>query len=110
MKYYKEDGETYIDSGKPQDISLQDALEEVDNLPSDDEYVGNFIGFTNEKGETVQFIRREEDSWLIDVPVLENNKYAYMLQDTDLTTKKVRDIVEKFFSGEDWKPLCNLKR
>ena len=86
-------------------LSLQIALQEIESLPDDDEC---FIGFVNEKKETIQFIRREEDSWLIDVPIVENDKFNHSLQDTDLTTEKVKDVVRKFYLDENWKSLCNL--
>ena len=109
MKYYKDDGEISIDGRKAVDIPLQVALQEVDNLPAEDVYDGNFIGFTNEKGETIQFIRREQESWFMDVPVRENGK-IHSLHETDLITEKVQDVVKKFFLGEDWRSLCNLKK
>lgn len=110
MRYYKDDGKMNIEGQKPEEISLQVALQEVDKIPSEDVYGGNFIGFTGEKGKSIQFIRKEQDSWMIDVPVLENGKFAYSLQDMDLTTEKVKDIVKKFYLGENWESLCNLTK
>jgi hypothetical protein len=108
MKYYKNDGKEYIDGRKPKEITLEAALQEIENLP----YTvrDNFIGFINEKGETIQFPRYERDNWLIDVPVFEKGKYAYSLNDNGLTTEKVKEVVKKFFSGENWQSLCNLKQ
>ena len=107
MKYYKNDGIEYIDGTKPKEVTIEVALKEVDRLPTTED---NFIGFINEKEDTIQFSRYEEDSWLLDVPILENGKFAYSLQNSDLTTEKVKEIAKKFFLGENWQSLCSLKR
>jgi hypothetical protein len=107
LKYYKDDGKENICENKPIEVTLEKALKEVDNSPTTE---GNYIGFTNEKDETIQFIRFEENGWIIDVPVTKKGKLAYSLQDDNLTTEKVKDIVKKFFSGENWQSLCNLKK
>jgi hypothetical protein len=108
LKYYKNDGQEYIDGRKPKEITLEVALQEIEKLPFT--VRDNFIGFINEKGETIQFPRFEKDKWSIDVPVFENGKFAYSLNDAKLTTEKVKDIVKKFFVGENWQSLCNLKK
>jgi hypothetical protein len=108
MKYYKNDGKECIDGRKPKEITLEVALQEIENLPFT--VRDNFIGFINEKGETIQFPRYEKDNWLIDVPVIEKGRFACSLNDSDLTTEKVKEIVKKFFLGENWQSLCNLKR
>jgi len=108
MKYYK-NGNISVDSGKPEEITMEIALQEIDKLPDEEEMDDNFIGFINEKKETIQFIRREQDNWFMDVPVLQNGKFSHSLQDDDLTTEMVRDVTKRFFLGEDWKSLCNLK-
>jgi len=45
---------------------------------------------------------------IIDVPVVENGYFVFSLKDDDLTTEKVKSIVEKFFLGENLRYLCNL--
>lgn len=107
MKYYKDDGKEHIDGRKPKEISLEVALREVDKLPTTE---GNFIGFVKENEETIQFVQSEEDSWLIDVPVIEKGKFSHSLNDGNLSTEKVKEIVKSFFLGENWQSLCNLKK
>lgn len=107
MKFFKEDGKEYISGDSPKEVTLEVALKEIDKLPMVE---GNFIGFINEKEETIQFIRFEENNWLIDVPIFEKDAYSCSLQDDDLTTEKVKEIVRKFFSGENWKSLCDLRK
>jgi hypothetical protein len=107
LKYYKDDGKEHIDGNQPKEISLEGALREIGKLPAIE---GNFIGLTNDREDTIQFIRFEEDAWLIDVPILENGAYAYSLQDDDLTTEKVKEIIRRFFSDKNWKSLCNLRK
>ena len=108
MKYYKNAGKAYIDGNKPEAITLETALQEIDKLPFT--VKDNFIGFVTEKGETIQFPRYAKDNWLIDVPVFENGKYSYSLNDRELTTEKVKEIVKRFFLGGDWQSLCTLKQ
>ena len=59
LKYLKNDKEKSI----PSEVILDFALKEIDITKQTD-----FIGFINEKEETIQFIRGGEDDWLIDVP------------------------------------------
>jgi hypothetical protein len=106
LKYYKDDGKVRIDCTKPKDITLSIALQEVQSLPTVE---GNFVGFINEKDESIQFIH-EEDGWLIDVPIIEKGTFAYSLQDDGLSTETVKNIVKKFFMDEDWHSLCNLSK
>jgi hypothetical protein len=107
LRFYKDDGKEYVSGESPKRVTLEIALTEIDKLPIVE---GNFIGFVNEKEETIQFIRFEENAWLIDVPIYEKGTYSYSLQDLDLTTEKVKDIVKQFFLGENWKSSLNLKR
>lgn len=67
MKYYKNDAEK---NSEDKEISLDFALEEIDKESTNKD---NFIGFTNENGETIQFIRGGEDDWLIDFQLLKKN-------------------------------------
>ncbi len=107
MKYYKEDGKERINETKPIEISIEKALEEIDAIPIAE---GNFIGFINEKDETIQFHKNEQDAWVLDVPVVENGYFVYSLKDDDLTTERVKSIVQKFFLGENWRFLCDLTK
>lgn len=107
MKYYKDDGKERINETKPRECSIENALKEIDAFPTPD---GNFIGFVNEKDETIQFHKNQEDAWVLDVPVVENGYFIYSLKDDDLTTEKVKSIVTKFFSGENWRCLCSLTK
>jgi hypothetical protein len=106
LKYYKDDGKRSIDSNNSEEISLNDALKEIDNLPAVE---GNFIGFINEKEESIQFLRFEDD-WLLDAPILKNGKFVFSLQDDDLTTEKVKKIIESFYLGQNWQSICNLTK
>ena len=99
MKYFKNDKEKSI----PSEVILDFALKEIDITKQTD-----FIGFINEKEETIQFIRGGEDDWLIDVPVLEKGEYAYSLHDCGLKTEKVKEIVKEFCLNQDWRSLCKL--
>jgi len=67
------------------------------------------IGFINERDEAIQFIRFEEDDWLIDVPILQDEKYVYSLQD-DINHSLVKEITIRFFQDKEWKNLCHFRR
>jgi len=110
LKFFRDEGKGRIGVDSPKEVTLEFVLTEVDRLSSLTEIEGNFIGLINEKEETIQFIRFEENSWLIDVPILEEDIYSYSLQDDELTTEKVKDVIKRFFCGENWKSLCNLRR
>ena len=107
MKFFKDDGKERIDADSPKEVTLEVVLAEIDRLPTED----SFLGLVHEKDEIIQFVRFEEDGWLIDVPVGdEEGNYSYSLQDDDLTTEKVKAIIKRFFVGENWKSLCNLRK
>lgn len=107
LKFYKDDGKESINGDSPKEISLDAFLKEVEKIPQS--YEGNFIGLINDKDETIQFVRLEQDLWLIDVPILKENIYLYSLEDDNLTTEKVKQISRNFFNETDWKSLCNLQ-
>ena len=107
MNYYKDDGKELIYETKPKEILIENALKEIDVFPATE---GNFIGFINEKDETIQFHKNKEDAWVLDVPVVENGYFIYSLTDDDLKTEKVKSIVKNFFLGENWRYLCNLTK
>jgi hypothetical protein len=107
LKYYKVDGKESINEINPKESSIENALKEIDDFPITE---GNFISFTNEKDETIQFHKNQEDAWVLDVPVVENGYFIYSFTDDDLSTEKVKSIVKKFFLGENWQYLCSLTK
>ena len=108
MKLFKNDGEQEISGENPVDVSLKTALAVIENFPTEEQQQDSFIGFINEKNETIQFIRFNTDNWLIDVPVMKGKRYSYSLQENELSTKKVKQIVRKFFIKGDWKSECDF--
>ena len=111
MKYYKIDEKEEIDGNNPKEISLEVALREIDKQSIDPfgDILEYFIGFVKNNEEKIQFIRYEENSWYIDVPILEKGENSHSLNDDDLSTEKVKEIVKRFFLGENWRSLCNFK-
>ena len=109
MKFFKSDKHGFVDDESPVEISLEDAQKEIEKLPTTEEYDDSFIGFVADSDETIQFIRGEKNSWMIDVPIIEGEEYVYSFRDSRLTTEVVKDIVKKF-PNDDWKSLCNLKK
>lgn len=108
LRFFKDDGKEHIGADSPKEASLEFLFAEIDRLPSSPKC--NFIGLINDECQTIQFTRLGRDQWLLDVPVLKGGSYSYSLQNDDLTTAKVKEIVKKFYSAGDWKSLCNLRR
>ena len=99
IKYFKDDGEECIDEDSPISITLKDALDVIDQFPTLDDYKGNLIGFYNDKGAGVNFIRREINVWLLDIPPQEGDDEFYVsLSDDTLSTEAVKEIVNSFFT------------
>ena len=110
MKMFLKTNDKYIDGMNPIEITLDQALSFVDKHPSDAICDDNFIGFENEHGQNIQFIKFDDGSWLIDVPILKNDEYLYSEQDNDLNLIKVKEIIKLFYKNENWRSLCNLTR
>ena len=59
MKYRIDSKDKCVDD--PVEISLEDALKEIEDFPTEDEYKGGFIGF--EIGDNIiQFVRFDDES------------------------------------------------
>jgi len=110
MKLFKNDGQQEISGDTPIDTTLKTALTEIEMFPIEEQQQGSFIGFINEKNETIQFIRFTKDNWLIDVPLMKGKRYSHSLQESELSTKKVKQIVRKFFIKGDWKSECDFNK
>lgn len=108
MKFFKNDGKEHIRTDSPVEVSLEFVLEEVDRFPTEDEFEGNFMGITNNKNETIQFVRFNKNSWFLDFPIVIECDYSHSLQSDGLTTKEVKNIIRKFLRGEDCRTLVNL--
>ncbi|HJX23227.1 MAG TPA: hypothetical protein VJ574_02310 [Candidatus Bathyarchaeia archaeon] len=107
MRYYRYDGKENVSRDEAKEITLELSLEEIERHPT---VRFNRFGLIDEKGESIEFIRWEDDKWSIDVPVYENGEYAYCLHEDFLTTGKVKRIVSLFHSGGDWRSMCRLLR
>lgn len=101
IKYYKDDGKESIEENSPVAIELDKALEEIQNLPSIEQYKGNIIGFINDRGDNIYFIRQESDMWMIDLPFSDEDDYSHMMSDDSLSTKAVQEIISTFFTEPD---------
>lgn len=108
MKMFLNTGKQYIDGNTPISTTLGEAINRINQQPTDEVCEDNHIGFVNEQGETIQFIRFSDGSWLIDVPILKDGVYSHSMQDCDLDIVKVREIVTRFSKDMNWRQLCNL--
>jgi len=107
MKMYMDDGKKTIPDDEAEEVDLEEAIKEMYRFPTEDSFEGNFIGFHNTQGDTIQFVRFSENEWLVDVPVLKDGKYSHSLQDT-ITHSKAIEILKQFYQGKEWQNLCNL--
>lgn len=108
MKMFLNTDKKYIDGNNPIPITLNEALTHINQQPTDETCEDNHIGFVNNKGETIQFIRFSDGYWLIDVPILKDGEYSHSLQDNDLDIVKVKEIVTRFSRDMNWRQLCKL--
>ena len=108
MKMFLKTEKQFIDGNNPIEVTLDKALNYINEHPSDAECADNFIGFENEQGKTIQFIKFEDGTWIIDVPVLKNGVYSYSEQNNDLNTLSVKEIIKRFNDNQNWRSLCNL--
>lgn len=105
MKLFKKDGK--VDT-KYTEVTLDDAIKEIEIFPTMNEFSSGFIKFINDKNEWVHFIRYREDDWRIEIPIIKNGMHVDRLLGKGITTEKVKRFVEKFFRGDDWKSLDSL--
>ena len=87
-------------------VSLSKAIEAIE---AESWREGNFVGFTNDLDETLQFIRVEQDEWLVDVPVYVGRKYANYSMKSIATTLQVKQMSKLFFEAGDWKRVVDLE-
>jgi len=108
LKMWKDDGRNYIHPDNAIEITLEEMLNEIDNFPKGEGY---FIGLINNNDEIIHFFRlgEDEESWGIDVPVQKENGDPIILGEDSLPKEKVKQIITKFYNGENWMNLCNLK-
>jgi len=109
MKWFVNSLRKHIPSSDPEKISLEAALKEIELLSSEKELSDNFIGFVNEKEETVQFIRREKGFWLLDIPITEDGIYSHSINKV-LTLAEVKEVVFFFFQGVPSKKVLDALR
>ena len=97
LKYRKETKAEFLD--EPVDISLDEALIELDNFPTVDDDEESWINFVYEDKD-LQLIRWNSDKWYVDIPVLENGEFVRSLN-TEVDMKTVREALGKFAQGQD---------
>ncbi len=110
MKYFVYSQEKEISADFPEELTIEQAMLVIDKHPAEDEFEGAFIGFVDDNDDTLQFIRMELDSWLLDHPVVHGGEYHYSYQEDNLTTEKIKTILTDFFGGNDWKKHCKLQK
>ena len=79
-------------------ISLNEAINELWNLPIKNKENLPFIGFKNEN-HTIQFSRKNADTYLIDIPIKEYRKSVYGFS-FEISLKDSIDIINELSKGE----------
>lgn len=107
ITYYMHSREKTIQSNDHIHIDFFKALYEMNNL--DWNYEKNYIGFENNRtNECVQFIRKEEDKWYADVPVMRGNWEGYVWYCYS-DSKSVFDMMQLFFEEVIWFTMLDWK-
>ncbi len=101
IKYYKNDGKEIIEDNSPVEISFIEALRQIEKFPSLEQFKGSLIGFINPKGEIINFIRRDDKFWMLDVPFSEGDEYSQSLNDSSLTNDGVKELISMFYNETD---------
>lgn len=97
LEYRKESKAESI--SEPRDISIDEALAELDKFPTVDEDEGSWLNFIF-KDKDLQLIRWDTDLWYVDIPVVENGEFVRSLN-TEAKTQAVKDALSKFAQGQD---------
>lgn len=106
MKYFKDDLKTVISGENPEKIELEDALKQIESFPNGE---GNFIGFVNDNDESIQFIKCENNDWMIDIPIIEPGEFIKSKQ-TLISSDLTIDVIKKFFGGSSIEEIIKITK
>lgn len=105
MKMYCLTNDRDVSEQNALELSLEEALGEVDGFPSLEQWEGAdyqspFLGFVNDQDEVVQFHMREGDSWEMDMPIVDRESgRAPLTLNVYVSTRDVKELVDSFFRG-----------
>lgn len=99
LKYRKKTKDIFIDAAI--EISLEESLKEFEGFPIGWEDKNSFIGFEI-NDEIIQFIRLDENEWLIDLPSLAAEIDHWQ---TSLNTNRAKIILTAFSKRQDWRKM-----
>jgi len=98
MRYFIEAPNESISGDNPKSIDLEQAWLKLEELFVS-QGQGVFIGFVNENNQTLQFMAKAKEKWLLDRPVIKNGQYIKSEQKSvDLIQMKAE--TEKFFQAD----------
>lgn len=101
IHYYMRSREKTIESDDHIHIDFFKALSEMKDL--DWSYEKNYIGFKNNRtNECVQFIRKDEDKWYAEVPILSGKGWEGYAWSCHSDSKLVFDMMQLFFDEVIW--------
>ena len=105
MKMYCLTNDKHVSNEDPVELTLEQALREVDTFPSLEEshlpeQRAPSLGFVNDDDEVIQFDMREGDSWGLDIPLVDREHGRFVLSlNAWLSTLQVQKLVTTFFEG-----------
>jgi len=94
------------------EINLVESFKYIDQVPTNEHSTEAFIGFVNEIGEVIQFLRHTEDKWLFDIPLQDTETKKWLnkiIQLDGITTALVKRIIENFFVDDNLIEKINSK-
>ena len=88
-----------------QEVTLGEAFNHIDQVPTNETSTDAFIGFVNEKEEVIQFLRYTDNAWLLDIPVQDSHTRKWnheLVQLEGISTAIVKRVIEVFFVDLDF--------
>lgn len=101
IHYYMHSREKIIESDDHIHIDFFKALSEMKDL--DWSYEKNYIGFFNNRtNECVQFVRKDEEKWYAEVPIMHGKNWEGYAWGCNSDSKLVFDMIQLFFDEVIW--------
>lgn len=81
------------------EVTKEELFLYVEKLKADE---GNFVSFENDNGDSLQIVKLDKNSYLIDIPQISNK-----IVQTIVKKEKLIEILETFSQNGNWKNLCD---
>ena len=106
--YYMQNPDKVVESKDQIHIDFLKAMPEMNNL--DFTFERNYIGFENKRtNECVQFIRKEQDKWYAEVPILHGKDWDGYAWCSYSDSKTITNMLRLFFEEVLWFGMLSWK-